>query len=171
MVNVEPFERIERAAQCAVYLTRDAAALAAATHNTPQDGAYRALADVERIAAGIAHDAAQLAGGEYRPEYNGWRNRETWNAALWISNEQGSDEWAREIVRGVFADRATDYPGDADTDRSVRLNNAADALRDWHEEEHGPRDASGPLADAWTYAVAVVDWRTIAEHYADELRR
>jgi len=29
-------------------------------------------------------------------EYNGWTNYETWNVALWINNEEGLYELARE---------------------------------------------------------------------------
>lgn len=31
--------------------------------------------------------------------YQGWSNYETWNAKLWIDNDQGSQEWATELVK------------------------------------------------------------------------
>jgi hypothetical protein len=128
----------------------------------------------------LAESAARLAGGEYRPAYNGWQNRETWNAALWIGNDSGTDEEARAIVAEALATMPEWWqdqpdPGPA-TIRHAQLRAAADALREWWGEIAGtyPDDGSdrdpsaGPMADAWTYAVAVTDWYTIAEAYAEE---
>ena len=33
--------------------------------------------------------------------YNGWKNHATWNVALWISNDQGMYEFAKEC--GTYA--------------------------------------------------------------------
>jgi len=32
--------------------------------------------------------------------YNGWKNRETWNVALWIQNDEGLYNIAKECKRG-----------------------------------------------------------------------
>lgn len=126
--------------------------------------------DVARTAATrIAEVAARIAGGEYRPDYNGWKNRETWNTALWLDNEQGSSEYAREIVAQHVTDpERGPYDDDAALDRRIRIRNAADALREWYDEAFTPT-RPGNVVDAWMYAVAVTDWYAIADGIAEDM--
>lgn len=51
-------------------------------------------------------------------EYNGWSNFETWNANLWLTNDQGMYERSQEIVKGKY-----EYKFQAD-----------DALKEFYEE-------------------------------------
>ena len=40
-----------------------------------------------------------------RTEYNGWSDWTTWNCALWIGNDEGLHNWAKDIRDyGVFID-------------------------------------------------------------------
>lgn len=44
--------------------------------------------------------------------YNGWRNYETWNVALWIDNDETLYSIAREVRDyAQFVDRMSDYDG------------------------------------------------------------
>jgi hypothetical protein len=150
--------------------------LADLIHRGPND---RADYDPERRVERIAEDAAGLAGGEYRPRYNGHPNRETWNAALWIGNEEPMYREANRIVREAFADyeepsllaaiRSTE-PADerAAGRRRGAIHNAADELADWYAETiDAPTD--GPLGDIMTYALACVDWHDIVGDIADAM--
>lgn len=139
---------------------------------------YRVADDVADTAERIAHAAARIAGGEYRPAYNGHINRETWSASLWIDNDAATNDAAREIVRGAFADYSepvmlAEARGDRPADELARdrhngaIHDAADALRDWYDELYAPADTASPLSDAWTYTVARVDWRAVAEGIAE----
>ena len=78
-------------------------------------------------------------------EYNGWTNRETWCAALWINNDQGMQEYAAELAR------RDDY---------------GDAIRDMVDEIAGDVTAGHATHDAITMILDIgslwrVDWREI----------
>ena len=138
---------------------------------------------LQQTAERVADSAAALAGGEYRPAYNGWVNRETWNTALWIGNDQGTDETAREIVAEAYARdpfaafrafTGHDPQTDAEGTRRARVRAAGDALSEWWQDtladDGSDRDpAAGPVLDLVTYALACVDWAEIADHYAEDL--
>jgi hypothetical protein len=127
----------------------------------------------------LAQDAARIAGGEYRPRYNGWTNIETWSTALWIDNEPSLYDDAREIVADAMAladaelwpHWTPDAEYRANYRATARTTHAAARLSDWYDEAIDPDDnhTAGPIADALGYALACINWREIAEHYADDL--
>lgn len=92
-----------------------------------------------------------------KKEYNGWYNYETWAIALWMDNEQGSQEYYNEMAR--------DYKGD--------VHRLADALKESHEsmaEESAPiLFEANWMSDLFRAAMSEVNWREIAEHLLDDL--
>ena len=55
--------------------------------------------------------------------YNGWTNYETWNVALWINNEEGLYEFARECGDyETFVNYLYEYYGDTETGDGVKWN-------------------------------------------------
>ena len=92
--------------------------------------------------------------------YNGWHNYETWVTALWIDNEESTQEESREILR-AWRDSGGGY-----------LVQAGDSLKEWAEtvyldpilEEHPASLAADLLSAAWSE----INWREIAENWLEE---
>jgi hypothetical protein len=97
--------------------------------------------------------------------YNGWTNYETWAVALWIDNEEGSCERAREL--------AVDARDTAKADLSQFKRTAegllADTLREWIRDEDAPDLGPTLYSDLLSAALSEVDWYEIAEHYLADL--
>lgn len=94
-------------------------------------------------------------------KYNGWTNYETWNVALWLGNEQGSD-----LECSDMADRAIDRnEGDKDAART----SMADQLKDMIEEQAAAiMPNAGMFTDLLNAALSEVDWEEIASHYVEQ---
>ena len=82
--------------------------------------------------------------------YNGWKNYETWNVALWIDNEEGSYEERRNMAQCA---------------RSV--GEYAQKLKEW-VEEMAPDLGASMFADLLGAALSEVDWHEIAEAWYAE---
>jgi len=88
--------------------------------------------------------------------YNGWTNYETWLINLHIGNDQSSEYEARQLTR-----------------RSKDRADLADALKDWLEEILIPDNYDQTFAKLLTVDMingflCDVNWREIANHYADD---
>lgn len=93
--------------------------------------------------------------------YNGWSNYETWAVALWINNDQGSQEYAYELARQAYDD------AEEGVEPHRSKAQLSDSLKDWHEEQMP--EVEGVFADLLGAALGEVDWYEIAETFLAEL--
>jgi hypothetical protein len=97
--------------------------------------------------------------------YNGWTNYETWAVALWLDNDEGSYERARELAR-----EARDESAGMGVSPYKRTPEGllADQFKDWVQEE-SPDLGASLYSDLLSAALSEVDWYEIAEHYLADL--
>lgn len=109
--------------------------------------------------------------------YNGWKNYETWAVALWIDNE----EWSQERVQEMARDARREAVGHVNVKEGIwdatraEVYLLSDALRSWVRDT--PQEDGGLIpdlgatlaADLMGAALDEVDWREMAEHYLSDL--
>ena len=93
-------------------------------------------------------------------DYNGWANKETWLANLWIT------EGALGDPMGV-GEQARYYAENGEDAAPTRMG---EWLKEQTEEmlDEANLRTSGLAADLLGTALSRVDWRTIGKHYTDE---
>ena len=89
--------------------------------------------------------------------YNGWSNYYTWDAKLWLDNDEESQEMVREIVAGE--------PND---------DLAADALKEMFDDKAidilaGEDAVNTMFGDILRHAMDQIDWNEIVTAIRDEL--
>lgn len=92
-----------------------------------------------------------------KEEYNGWKNYETWNVALWLDNDQGSQEMVLDMARNV-------------KDSETATVDLADQLKDMVEENNPLNDQSSMYTDLLNAAISEVDFMEIANNYLELIK-
>ncbi len=101
---------------------------------------------------------------------NGWTNYETWNVALWLGNEEGTQRY--------WSDRAQEEWDGASGDEDRRYDASINALSDALEDEfsdgadallEGAKQTASVWADLLAAALSEVNWREIAEHFLEDV--
>jgi len=88
--------------------------------------------------------------------FNGWANHETWAVSLWLFNDEGLYDTARECVRSRSDDNAAKI---ADNLRDMVRDLAADA---------GITDKATLWSDLVGYALDRCDWDEIAAAFTED---
>jgi hypothetical protein len=83
-------------------------------------------------------------------EYYGWPTYETWLTYTWLSNDPFVDETCALLAKSA-----------------ATLTDAADALEDFVEERLTALEEAGLESDLLRAALRHVDWRRLAERYAE----
>ncbi len=90
--------------------------------------------------------------------FNGWKNRETWAAALYIQNDQGLDDQARELLEAAFDKEIEDLEGSSPKERkearSWGITEAAKALETWLEQLLTRAGYEAEFGGSWPAALA-----------------
>jgi 7-cyano-7-deazaguanine synthase in queuosine biosynthesis len=83
--------------------------------------------------------------------YQGWKNYETWDVALWIDNDQGAQEVVFEM--GIDAKDTSAF---------------ADSIKEFIEEMTPELEAS-MFSDMLNAALGEVDWYELAKAYQEQI--
>ena len=103
-------------------------------------------------------------------DYQGWKNYATWNVALWLDNDQGSQsmvqEWAQEAVAQAPKDENVGK-GYWSVEDAVKYA-LADRIKQYVEEGNPLSGDASMYSDILGSALGDVDWGEVAEHYMEE---
>ena len=100
--------------------------------------------------------------------YNGWKNYETWDVALWLDNDEGHYGYIRDRAADVREEHEHDNPNVLSRDAAGEL---ADWLKDYVEELPeitAVTETASMASDLLSAALSEVDWHEIAEGILSE---
>ncbi len=102
--------------------------------------------------------------------YNGWSNYETWAVHLWLTNEQGTYNFCRELAHECIeqACECAQVREGIWQEIQARRFLLADRLKQ-HIQEHDPlADHASMYSDLLGAAISEVDWHEVANAFLGE---
>lgn len=98
--------------------------------------------------------------------YNGWSNYETWNAAVWLDNDQGSYNTAREMAQEAYDQAEAERSFTREERATLDL---AKQLEKMIKEQDPLAGQASMFSDLLTAALGEIDWYEISEHYMEDV--
>lgn len=100
--------------------------------------------------------------------YNGWKNYETWNVALWIDNDQGSYSQRQEMTQDAWKNAEASKTFTKIEQAKIDL---ADALKEWIEDQNPLAEEASMFTDLLNAALSEVDWYEMAENFLEDVEK
>jgi len=134
----------------------------------------KAILKTSKSSRGIVRKASAQAQEQHcnrDHRYNGWENYETWNVALWLGNDEGSESYWNEAAQEAYDQSSAEKS-------FTREENAALWLRHKLKEEitssaddmlEAAGQSASMLSDLLGAALSEVNWHAIAEHYIENV--
>ena len=100
--------------------------------------------------------------------YNGWSNYETWNVALWLDNDQGTQDMLREWAEEAWKDAEEAQPPYLTREQHA-TRTLADQIEEYIEENNPLAGEASMYSDILTANLHEVNWGEIAKGQIEEV--
>ena len=90
--------------------------------------------------------------------YQGWSNYETWAFNLWLTNEQSSYEYYKELANELM----TEYD-----DRKEVIYKLSDRMK-FETEQGNPLEEASLFSDLLSYSISKINFDEVAKGFLEE---